>query len=146
MIGAIQEFWHGRTRRERLMLAVMAAAVALFAAWLLIVRPLAGWAEASAQRRQQAEAALAQVRALPPAPERPDVAGLEPTLRAAAQAQGLDPALAMTEEGGLGFRLSGVAAGPALRWLAAVKTASGAEPRRLSITAEGETVSLEGAF
>lgn len=146
MIGAIQEFWHGRTPRERAMLAVMAAALAVFAIWLLIVRPLTGWAEASAQRRQQAETALAQVRALPPAPERHDVAGLEPTLRTAAQAQGLEPTLAMSEDGGLGFRLSGVAAGPALRWLAAVKTASGAEPRRLSITSEGETVSLEGAY
>lgn len=146
MIAPAMEFWHGRTPRERAMLAVMGALLAAFAMWLLIVRPLGGWADASTQRRQQAELALAQVRAVPPAPARPDTAGLEPTLRATAQAQGLTPVLAMSEDGGLGFRLTGVYGAAALRWLAAVRTASGAEPRRLSITSEGETVSVDGAF
>lgn len=144
MIARLRQTWSGRTPRERLMLAVMAAAVAVFAVWLLVLRPLGVWAETAALRRAGAETALTRLRAAPPVPARP--ADLESVLRASATAQGLEPVLAMSEDGGLGFRLTARDGGAVLRWLTAVKAASGVEPMRLSILAEDGTLTIDGAY
>ena len=144
MIARLNDFWMARTPRERVMLMAMGAALAAFAVWLLVLRPAAGWADEAAGRRREAEARLAAVSTAPTAPSRP--ADLEATLRATAAAQGLEPVLAMSEEGGLGFRLTAADGSPVLRWLAAVKAAAGVEPRRLSMLAEDGRLTVDGAF
>lgn len=144
MIARLNSLWQARTPRERFMLLAMAAAMALFAVWLLIVRPAADWAEDASRRRLEAETRLAAVREAPETPERP--ADLEATLRTTAAAHGLEPVLAMSEEGGLGFRLTTGDGAAVLRWLTAVKAATGVEPKSLSILADDGPLMIEGSY
>ncbi|MBX3476260.1 MAG: type II secretion system protein M [Brevundimonas sp.] len=144
MMSAFAQFWTGRTRREQAMLALMAAALAGFAVWLLLVRPLDAWAAGAGQRRSEAEALLALARAAPAPQTAPPT--LEATLKATATARGLQPSLGMSPEGGLGFRLTAPRGAEALAWLADVRTATGAEPTRLSILSADGTLEIEGAF
>lgn len=144
MIARLTDFWLARTPRERVMLMTMGAALAVFVGWMLILRPASDWAQDASRRRQEAETRLAIVRAAPTSPPRP--ADLETTLRTAAAAQGLEPVLAMSEEGGLGFRLTAREGSGVLRWLAAVKAATGLEPRALSILAEDGRLEVEGSY
>ena len=145
MIAGVREFWFGRSPRERAMLAFMLAALGVFAAWLLIVRPVGEWSDAAAQRRLTAEADLIRIQASAEPPRsRPD--NLEATLRATAAAQGLEPVIGMSEEGGLGLRLTTSDGQAVLRWLAAIKAATGLEPIRLSILIEDRRLMIDGAY
>ena len=145
MIVRLREFWGGRSPRERVMLAVMGVALGLFAAWLLVLRPLDVCADQAAGRRMAAEADLMRIkRSAAPARPRPD--NLEATLRVTAAAQGLDPILAMSEEGGLGFRFNSDQGRPVLLWLTEVKAATGLEPTRVSLLAEDGRLAIDGAY
>lgn len=145
MIARVQEFWSGRSPRERAMLAFMIAALGVFAAWFLVVQPLGAWAYGAAQGRLSAETDLIRIKAAGQPPRaRPD--NLEATLRSTAAAQGLEPIIGMSEEGGLGFRLATGDGQSVLRWLAAIKAATGTEPLRLSILIEDGQVAVDGAF
>lgn len=145
MIARLIHLWDARTPRERLLLTIMAAALAGVAVWLLVVRPVGLWAERAAQRRLEAASALTAVRAARPgASARP--ANLEATLQATASAHGLEPVVGMSEEGGLGFRLNTADGDKVLRWLADIKAATGAEPTRLSMLAEDGRLTVDGAY
>ena len=52
----------------------------------------------------------------------------------------------MSEEGGLGFRLATSDGQSVLRWLAAIKAATGLEPQRLSMLVEDGQMTVDGAF
>lgn len=145
MIARVQEFWSGRSPRERAMLAFMIAALGVFAAWLLVVQPLGAWAEASAQRRVSAETDLIRIKEAAQA-SRPRPDDLEATLRSAAAARALEPSFGMSEEGGLGFRLATNDGQSVLRWLAAIKAATGLEPTRLSMLVEDGHLTVDGAY
>lgn len=145
MIARVQEFWSGRTPRERVMLAIMGAALSVFTGWFLVVRPLDAWADSAAQRRLSAEADLIRIqRSTGAVVPRPD--NLEATLRATAGARGLEPVFGMSEDGGLGFRLTAGDGQSVLRWLADIKSATGLEPTRLSLLAENGQLAVEGAW
>lgn len=62
MSERIRILWLARTARERWLLGVMLALVALVLVWLLVLRPLADMLSAARQRHGEAVAALADAR------------------------------------------------------------------------------------
>lgn len=154
IVGPLRQAWDGRTRREQRMLALMAALVFAVAAWLGVVRPLSGWREDAARDRVRAEAELVEVRqilaSLPASPQtRPsvDAQGLEPVLRQAAGAAGLEITTGMDASGRLGFSAPHASSQAVFGWLAALKTAHGLEPASLSVVENADaTLQVDGAF
>jgi general secretion pathway protein M len=63
MNDRLKALWLTRTPRERWLLGIMLALVALVLAWLLILRPLGDMLSAARQRHGEAVAALAEARA-----------------------------------------------------------------------------------
>jgi general secretion pathway protein M len=62
MIERVKTIWLARTPRERWLLGVMLALVALVLMWLLVLRPLGDMLSAARQRHGEAVAALAEAR------------------------------------------------------------------------------------
>lgn len=62
MNARLKTLWLARTYRERWLLGVMLALVALVLVWLLILRPLADMLSTARQRHGEAVAALAEAR------------------------------------------------------------------------------------
>ena len=60
-------WWEARSARERLLLGIMVALLALLLVWLIVVRPLADALDAARQRHGAAVVALAEARARTPA-------------------------------------------------------------------------------
>lgn len=56
-------WWNGRTARERIMLAILAAVLALAVGWYGVIAPLGAWAGAAETRRAEAAHALARAEA-----------------------------------------------------------------------------------
>jgi general secretion pathway protein M len=63
MSARLAALWLARTPRERWLLGVMLALVALVLVWLLVLRPLSDMLSAARQRHGEAVAALAEARA-----------------------------------------------------------------------------------
>jgi general secretion pathway protein M len=99
MTARLTALWLGRSPRERWLLAIMLALVALVLAWLLILRPLGDMLSAARQRQGEAVAALAEARAQAAA-----IGGLEKK-RPAALAGPADAAVAAAASAA-GFQLS----------------------------------------
>lgn len=121
-------WWAGRTLRERRMVMVMIALIAVTVAWLGVVRPVLGWRAEAADRAAAAAATLVEVRAAaaslapPGSPAQLPVEGLEPLIRRTAEASGLEVVTAMSASKQLGFQLSSVGSGPLFAWLSALET------------------------
>jgi general secretion pathway protein M len=107
MTAALTGWWRERTRRERVLLALMLALAGGVLFWLLIMRPLAGWTEDSRiayqdallQRAEAEDHAgeLARIRAMPVAAlPRP----LDQAVLAVAVQGGFSDAAAESESGG----------------------------------------------
>jgi len=60
-------WWEARSARERMLLAIMLALLAIVLAWLVVIRPLADALEAARHRHDAAAVALAEARAARPA-------------------------------------------------------------------------------
>lgn len=58
-----RDWWRARAPRERVLLALMVVALALFVGWYGLVAPLLSWRDAAAGRRADAALALARVEA-----------------------------------------------------------------------------------
>jgi general secretion pathway protein M len=101
MIGRLKTLWMARTVRERWLLAVMLALVALVLVWLLILRPLSDMLSAARQSHGEAVAALAEARSQAAA-----IAALERN-RPAPFAGPIDTAIAAAASDA-GFQLSGL--------------------------------------
>jgi general secretion pathway protein M len=99
MNARLRALWLARTPRERWLLGVMLALVALVLAWLLILRPLGDMLSAARQRHGEAVANLAEARAQAAA-----IGGLEKN-RPAAVAGPADMAVAAAASAA-GFQLS----------------------------------------
>ena len=56
-------WWEGRTRRERILLGVMAALLAAVIAWYGVIAPIGAWKADAAQRRAEAASDLQSVEA-----------------------------------------------------------------------------------
>lgn len=101
MIARLKTLWMGRTPRERWLLAVMLALVALVLVWLLILRPLSDMLSGARQRHGEAITALAEARTQAAA-----IAALERN-RPAPFAGPIDTAVAAAASDA-GFQLSGI--------------------------------------
>jgi general secretion pathway protein M len=101
MSARLKALWLARTSRERWLLAVMLALVALVLVWLLVLRPLSDMLSAARQRHGEAVAALAEARSQAAA-----IAALEKN-RPAAFAGPIDAAVAAAAAQA-GFQLSGL--------------------------------------
>lgn len=56
-------WWEGRTRRERILLGIMAGLLAAVIAWYGVIAPIGAWRADAADRRAEASAALQSVEA-----------------------------------------------------------------------------------
>jgi general secretion pathway protein M len=101
MSARVKALWLARTSRERWLLAVMLALVALVLVWLLILRPLSDMLSAARQRHGEAVAGLAEARSQAAA-----IAALEKD-RPAPSAGPIDLAVAAAASEA-GFQLSGL--------------------------------------
>ncbi len=101
MSARLKALWLARTPRERWLLGVMLAMVALVLAWLLILRPLGDMLSAAKQRHGEAVANLGEARSQAAA-----IGGLERN-RPAPLAGPLDTAIAAAASEA-GFQLSGI--------------------------------------
>lgn len=101
MIARLRTLWIARTPRERWLLGVMLALVALVLVWLLILRPLSDMLSAARQRHGEATAALAEARSQAAA-----IAALQRN-RPAPFAGPIDTAIAAAASDA-GFQLSGL--------------------------------------
>lgn len=101
MIERLKTLWMARTPRERWLLGVMLALVALVLVWLLILRPLSDMLSAARQRHGEAVTALAEARSQAAA-----IAALERN-RPAPFAGPIDSAVAAAASDA-GFQLSGL--------------------------------------
>ncbi len=154
LVGPAMQWWEGRTPRERRLLATMFVLLAATALWLAVVRPAWDWRAAASQRRQEANAAMAEVRrdlarleSVRPTTRAPSAEGLEPLVRRTAEAAGLDARLAMAADGGLGFRIGSAASGPAFAWLATLEADHGLRICRLGVVENADaTLSVEGSL
>jgi general secretion pathway protein M len=103
MSARLKALWLARSPRERWLLGVMLALVALVLVWLLILRPLSDMLSAARQRHGEAVAALAEARSQAAA-----IAALEKD-RPAPFAGPIDAAVAAAASDA-GFQLSGLQA------------------------------------
>lgn len=101
MIDSLKTLWLARSVRERWLLGVMLALVALVLVWLAVLRPLSDMLSAARERHGEAVAALAEARTQAAA-----IAALERE-RPAAQAGPIDSAVAAAASAA-GFQLSGL--------------------------------------
>lgn len=101
MTARLKTLWLARTARERWLLGVMLALVALVLAWLLILQPLGDMLSAARQRHGEAVAALAEARSQAAA-----IGGLEKN-RPAAMTDPIEIAVAAAASAA-GFQLSGL--------------------------------------
>lgn len=101
MSARLRALWLARTPRERWLLGVMLALVALVLVWLLVLRPLSDMLSAARQRHGEAVAALAEARSQAAA-----IAALERN-RPAPFAGPIDAAVAAAASEA-GFQLSGL--------------------------------------
>lgn len=101
MSARLMALWLARTPRERWLLGMMMALVALVLVWLLILRPLGDMLSAARQRHGEAVAALAEARSQAAA-----IAALERNRPASFEGP-IDTAIAAAASEA-GFQLSGV--------------------------------------
>lgn len=101
MSARLKALWLARTSRERWLLGVMLALVALVLAWLLILRPLGDMLSSAKQRKVESVAALSEARSQAAA-----IGGLEKN-RPAPLAGPIDAAVAAAASAS-GFPLSGL--------------------------------------
>ena len=99
MIGSLSAWWRARSRREQILLAILAALFGITFAWLLVVRPLGDSLAAARERHGEAVIALAEAKAGAAA-----IAGLE---RSRPASLGAPVEQAVTESAAAaGFQLS----------------------------------------
>ncbi|HVI34457.1 type II secretion system protein GspM [Phenylobacterium sp.] len=152
----MRAWFEGRTRREQVLLTVLAVALAAFLLWFGLYRPLAQ-ARADAERRLDRAAATAaevdratvRLRAMGAAARvRPAAADPAQAVNAAASAAGL--ALARVEpdpSGGVQVAVAGVSPSQLFPWLAALQTDYGVTPRHLTVIKDEQgTLSVDATF
>lgn len=133
MMALVLPWWRDRSPRERIMLAVMAALLAMVTLWLAVVRPLGEASDRAAARHATAIAALGDVRSMTgairaaEARRRPgsDTPLIE-RVRASASAAGLT--LDSLESNGAGeasLRITAIKPVALLRWIADLESRDG---------------------
>ena len=154
LVAPLAQWWDGRTVRERRMLTVMLMIAAAVLIWLALVRPAWSWREHAAYRRHRAAAeaqavqvALGRLASTGTAARSAPIEGLEPLVRRAAGAAGLQATLAMDADGGLGFSVAQAGSREGFAWLAALESDHGVRICRLSVVENADaTLVLEGSL
>lgn len=152
--GRIHGWWQTRAPRERLMLGMMAAAIAAFAVWLGVLRPLQAWTDATRERHARAaadldnvEAAVGDIHAVenerraPPAGDEFRRAILD-----AAAAARVPVARQRTDGPTLVVGIDAVTAPALFSWLDRLRTAHGLAPASLEIDKRNGALRVEVAF
>lgn len=133
MTALFLPWWRDRSRREQILLAIMAGMVAIVILWLGMLRPLAGASDRAAARHASAISALGEVRSLTgairaaEARRRPgnDTPALE-RVRASASAAGLTlDTLESDGAGQVNLRITAIKPAPLLRWIADLEARDG---------------------
>jgi general secretion pathway protein M len=126
-------WWEGRTRRERVLLGVMAGLLAAVIAWYGVIAPIGAWKAGAAERRAEASADLQSVEAdlarlNAAATEAPVGTGepIEPLLIRTAEAAGLTIDRQQAEaDGAQTAWLQAVPAQAVFGWIAQLEQAHG---------------------
>jgi len=142
-----------RPCRKRWMVGGRGLAIAVFAVWLLVLRPLFAWRVEAADDRRLALAELGETRAslkrLASSPSKAALPadGLEPLARSTAEAAGLTIVTGMDPSGRLGFQVSSASSAALFGWLAEVTRTGSAQIIRLGVTENADaTLNAEGAL
>lgn len=151
----MRAWFEGRTRREQVLLTLMALALAGFLLWFGLYRPLAQ-ARAAAERRldraaaeaAEVDRAVARLRVLGAARARPAPADPAQAVNASASAAGLTLArLEPDPAGGVQVAVAGVSPSQLFPWLAALQTDYGVAPRHLTVIKDEQgTLSVDATF
>ena len=150
----INGWWRTRAPRERLMLAVMAVAIAAFVLWLGVLRPLQAWTDAARQRHERAavelgevEAAVRDIQALetgrPGSPSEPE---FERTVLEAAAVAQVPVTRQRTDGGTLVVGIDAVAVPALFDWLDRLRTRHGIAPASLEIGKRNGALRVEAGF
>jgi general secretion pathway protein M len=149
-------WWAGRSRREQLLLGVMAAIALVLVAWFGILQPLAKARRAAAERLSEAaatqaavERGLAELAALRrAAPARPNRRPMARAVTESAAAAGVTLARAEPDPGG-GLRVGIEAVAPAalFPWLAALQRDDGVAASHLTVVkADGGGLNVDATL
>ncbi len=138
VIQSMKAWWHGRSARERRMLAAMALLIATMAVWLLVVRPAWAWRASAAERRVEATAEMARLNAglARRAPVKPATMmqdDIERAAQGAAEAAGLTVTVSADDDSSPTFDATGVTSAALFGWLTTLKTAYGVETTDLTV-------------
>lgn len=151
----MRAWFEGRTRREQVLLTVLAVALAAVLLWLGLYRPLAQ-ARAAAERRldraaaeaAEVDHAVARLRVLGAAARARPAADPAQAVNAAASAAGLTLARVEPDpSGGVQVAVAGVGPAQLFPWLAVLQTDYGVTPRHLTVIKDEQgTLSVDATF
>lgn len=121
-IARLSDAWSARTPRERLMLAVMAVAVAAFVLWFAVISPLLTWRRDAIEDYGDAAQAHATVQAsVQPAVTSGAVGSAQTRVARLAQDHGLQAAITEAD-GQVEVRIEAAPAEAVFAWIAALET------------------------
>lgn len=134
VLSNLWSWWNSRALRERRMLMLMGVMVIMVGGWLGVVRPLQAWQvdQARAHERAAQDLRPLQTALTHSAVARPQDFDLQTLMQQSATEQGVQPVLAMSEGGSLGFRVDRASTAQAFGWLAALE-AGGARIEELAV-------------
>lgn len=149
-------WWSGRTRREQVLLAVMAVTLGACVLWFGVHRPAEAARAAAeerydrvAQERVVAVRAVARIRALARA-ERGPARRLPPAEAMAASAAAAGVTLSRVEperEGGVQVAVGGVSPAKLFPWIAALQQDYGVVPRHMTVIKDEQgSLSMDASF
>lgn len=142
----MREWWNALSRREQILVGLLAALLAVGAGWYGVWRPIAHFHQAAAFRHQQAvdeknavQALVAQIRARGSARRSKAARPLADLVRESLEAAGITPArIEPDPEGGIRVAVNAVAPTLLFPWIASLQTAHGIAPRHLIVVKEGQ--------
>ncbi|KAB7648990.1 type II secretion system protein GspM [Polymorphobacter fuscus] len=155
MTKALTSWWHGRTRREQILLASALVLFGLVFGWLGVLRPLAPARAEAADRLAAAEADLGEIRALTPiiraaearARSAGDVPAIDTIRRRATDAGLVADTIADDGAGRVTLRIAAIKPAVLLRWIADIETRDQILVDSLTVTRNGDaTVAADLAF
>lgn len=150
LIARGRDWYLGRSTRERRMLLAMIVAVGLFVAWFGVAAPILGFRADAARDLERARADHALLSGLTGrgggGPGGRAAADIQNAAAAAASASGVVATFVPTEDGAVGFAVTGARTGPLFSWLAELER-DGLQVRELGVTENADaTLKAEGVI
>ncbi|MEB2110815.1 type II secretion system protein GspM [Xanthomonas campestris pv. campestris] len=135
-------WWQQRAPRERVMLAVMGAAIAAFIAWYAILVPLRQWRSAAQARYDTAAQALLDAQGR----QRRAAVTLADILQAARDAGVATGPAPRAVAGAVELQIDAVNSPTLFAWLERLRTAHGLAPTQLQITRHAQQLQVRSRF